>query len=557
MNTLEILDKINSVGNSCEGRNVYALSGDEDEALGQVHNLAISMFNKYSKQIGIDYHIEHDAFGNLYIKYYGQHWEQTVMSGSHIDSVRNGGKYDGVLGIASALNLLEKILENGQLPEYTYTVAAFRSEESNPCTGVSALGSKIATGSLKPAELENIGYKNLTVDSLENHFRSRFGRSLWNDVLNCCMNPYLTTEKVRHFEELHIEQSRVIEIEEGDVGIVRDGIGGNEKIEFSGQVPVQTFEAHTNEFVSLSLSFKGKADHTGGTPNNNPNYHKNLRQDALIGLSKMFGLLRKMMNPEADLKVTGTYPQEETGFTTIPHHQCLDIIVTKEKYDDFKRIIEKISDTLFRELGIKVEISRFSILKPGTYKSLKLDAIRHALDIPKSVANIASGYCYNKPVIEIAGSTFGLVRATVTDFSLLANGEFKFKIDERNVDSNLANKMGRDIRIKVSTLLYHVDPNLKANLRFITKQGPAFIDQQSVTKKRELAKAMGLKTIEMPSMPGHDAWSLSKTGIPTSMTFVRHNGLSHNKDESVEKEYVTKAVSLSHAFLANKLGLEL
>jgi acetylornithine deacetylase/succinyl-diaminopimelate desuccinylase-like protein len=82
------------------------------------------------------------------------------------------------------------------------------------------------------------------------------------------------------------------------------------------------------------------------------------------------------------------------------------------------------------------------------------------------------------------------------------------------------------------------------------------IDVVSVRTKQAIAALLGFTPAYMPSMPGHDAASMSKRGIPTSMTFVRHDGISHNPEEAVEPQHLENAVQVSHAYLATLLDLK-
>jgi acetylornithine deacetylase/succinyl-diaminopimelate desuccinylase-like protein len=83
------------------------------------------------------------------------------------------------------------------------------------------------------------------------------------------------------------------------------------------------------------------------------------------------------------------------------------------------------------------------------------------------------------------------------------------------------------------------------------------IDRQSVEIKRELAKIFGLHVVVMPSMPGHDAGNISKSNIPTSMTFVRHDGVSHNPAEQADALSIENAAIISHGLLSKLLDVEL
>ncbi len=84
----------------------------------------------------------------MYIRIIGEDDSKTTMVGSHLDSVSEGGKYDGVAGISAGVEILKQAFEKkkqGKLKK-SFTLTIFRSEESNPHNnGTACLGSYIAT----------------------------------------------------------------------------------------------------------------------------------------------------------------------------------------------------------------------------------------------------------------------------------------------------------------------------------------------------------------------------------------------------------------------------
>lgn len=201
-----------------------------------------------------DYLIEHarslglaarlDAIGNLRIRLEGRDGTApAVVVGSHLDSVINGGDFDGILGVVSGMEIVECMVENGVRPEHAVEVISFVEEEGTtfrcPLTG-----SKALAGELGLAELENL--KNEDGDSLL-RIAADFGlepAGLESDRLQA--------GGVKAMFELHIEQGAVLESLGLPVGIV-EHIAGSE-----------------NHRVRLH----GRANHAGTTP-------MSLRFDAL------------------------------------------------------------------------------------------------------------------------------------------------------------------------------------------------------------------------------------------------------------------------------------
>jgi len=188
--------------------------------------------------------LRQDGAGNIFGRLEGE--GKTIMAGSHLDSVINGGIFDGPAGVLSALESLRTIKENSLKLKKPLEVAAFTDEEGNLVGDF--LGVRAFTGSLKREVLEN----SLT----------QFGKPL-KDILcdtefsiNSIMQAHKQRPDIDAFLELHIEQGQVLETEEKSIGIVNCIAGKNYWV----------------------CSFSGRASHAGTTP-------IELRQDAFLGLA--------------------------------------------------------------------------------------------------------------------------------------------------------------------------------------------------------------------------------------------------------------------------------
>ena len=157
----------------------YAFSPVEDQAFGYLEQEALHLFE--GKEKGKDFEIEKDAIGNLFITWYGNNRDRMVMSGSHVDSVFRGGNYDGVAGVNSAFNFLRTLVEQEDKPENSYMVAVFRGEESSPKQEQPVSGSRIATGTITPVELEKITY-NMD-DGSSMLLKDYLGQEKWRAIL--------------------------------------------------------------------------------------------------------------------------------------------------------------------------------------------------------------------------------------------------------------------------------------------------------------------------------------------------------------------------------------
>ena len=173
--------------------------------------------------------------------------EKRFILGSHIDSVPDGGAFDGVLGVALALECVE-LAQEAKLPLAIETIAF--SEEEGVRFGVPFIGSRAVAGRFDPALLALRDAEGVT---LEDAIRA-FGLD------PAGIGEGTLEEGAVGFLEMHIEQGPVLEAEGLSVAAVTAIMG-------------QT---------RLSVEFQGRANHAGTTP-------MHLRRDALAGAAEWIG----------------------------------------------------------------------------------------------------------------------------------------------------------------------------------------------------------------------------------------------------------------------------
>lgn len=163
-----------------------------------------------------------DGVGNLFGRLEGKS-KKAILTGSHLDSVDNGGIYDGPLGIIAALEVLRTVKESGELPKHSLEVVAFIGEEGEPLGGT--FGSRAFAGLLPT------GYRR------EQLARFSVGEKAIAESKG-------ELDKYAAFIELHIEQGPFLERRGIEIG-VPSGIVG---------------------ITRLAVSVKGAANHAGTTP---------------------------------------------------------------------------------------------------------------------------------------------------------------------------------------------------------------------------------------------------------------------------------------------------
>lgn len=146
------------IGMTDEGLNREAGSGAFLEARGFLESLM--------RSCGLAVRV--DAAGNLFGVLEGDSMkERKILSGSHLDSVTNGGPYDGPLGILAALEAVRSLREAGYENAHSLEVAAFNAEEGGPLGGT--FGSRVFCGILSRDDVsqEDLARCGMDMDSLQ------------------------------------------------------------------------------------------------------------------------------------------------------------------------------------------------------------------------------------------------------------------------------------------------------------------------------------------------------------------------------------------------------
>ena len=196
-----------------------------------------------------------DALGNIVGRYEAANPNApVVMTGSHQDSVRNAGKYDGLFGIITAIACVKDLNDRGKRLPYTLEVVGFGDEEGVRF-GATLIGSKAMAGSFEPAWLDKADDTGVTMRQALIAFDGN--PDGWQDVDRRGKN-------VVAYVESHIEQGPVLLNEGLAVGVVTAIAGASR----------------------LRVRVTGLAGHAGTVPMGS-------RQDALTAASEMVLFVEK------------------------------------------------------------------------------------------------------------------------------------------------------------------------------------------------------------------------------------------------------------------------
>lgn len=226
---------------------------------GEGEQAAHALMAEIAGELGLE--VAQDPAANTYMTWAGKDRSAPVrMVGSHLDSVPQGGNFDGAAGVVSGLVAIRALQAMGHTPAQDISVMGVRAEES--CWfGVSYIGSRSALGVLPDGALERATRMDDGV-TLGEHMARCGGDP--DKVANGA--PYLRVEKIAAFLEPHIEQGPVL-VEEGyPVGIVT-GIRGNRRFPQARCV--------------------GAYAHCGGAP-------RRVRQDAVVAATEFVQAMDKV-----------------------------------------------------------------------------------------------------------------------------------------------------------------------------------------------------------------------------------------------------------------------
>ncbi|MDR4317652.1 Zn-dependent hydrolase [Niallia circulans] len=236
----ELLNNMNQYNSGTKGITRVAFT-NEEQACSHA-------FMRLCKNEGLE--IRMDYCGNIIARREGKQKNlPPVVIGSHLDTVYQGGKYDGVVGVTAGLEVIKRLNEQNLETEHPIEIISFACEESSRF-GVSTVGSKAMAGTLQKEKYRHLKDKDgITFEKALSLCALRF------DQLDLASR---ATERFQAFFELHIEQGPILMNTNKKIGIVT-GVAAP---------------------VRFIIEVKGAASHSGTTP-------MNMRKDALLGASEL------------------------------------------------------------------------------------------------------------------------------------------------------------------------------------------------------------------------------------------------------------------------------
>jgi allantoate deiminase len=245
----EIVGRINDLGEISETPEHLARI-----FLTKEHRAAANLILSWMRSAGMYAHL--DAIGNVCGRYEGDRpGLPCLMLGSHYDTVRDAGKWDGPLGLITAISCVADLHKRGRRLPFAVEVVGFADEEGVRFAST-LLGSRAVAGTFVESVL---------------HARDSTGMTMRDALVQFGLDPDHVGAAARMrgelhgYIELHIEQGPVLEIEQLPVGVVTAISGA----------------------TRLAASLTGMAGHAGTVP-------MHLRRDALAGAAECISTIEEL-----------------------------------------------------------------------------------------------------------------------------------------------------------------------------------------------------------------------------------------------------------------------
>ncbi|WP_244898716.1 Zn-dependent hydrolase [Sporosarcina koreensis] len=293
----ERLSMLSEIGRTAEG-------GVDRPGFSSEEKQAKALVMSWMEEAGL--HVTTDGAGNVIGRLEGPEPGKAILSGSHVDSVPNGGNFDGPLGVIAALEVAEAWKETGVQPAKPYEVIIFSDEEGSRF-GSGLTGSHAMAGELTEERIASLcdADGRTFAEVMEDYGTSvEAVRAAARDM-----------DDIALYVEVHIEQGKLLERTGLSVGAV-EGIAGP---------------------VWMDVTFEGTAGHAGNTPMDD-------RRDPLVAASHFVHVVSSLPRKFSDTAVAtvGKLTVSPNGINVIPQKVELTVDVRDIHKDKRTQLVEAI-----------------------------------------------------------------------------------------------------------------------------------------------------------------------------------------------------------------------
>ena len=297
-----------------------------------------------------------DSMGNMFAERPGSEPNLLpVYVGSHLDTQPTGGKYDGVLGVLGALEMVRTLNDLNIKTRRPIVIVNWTNEE-----GTRFAPPMMASGVFSGMHTQDWAYGRTDADG------KKFGDEIQR--IGWVGDEKVGARKMHAFFELHIEQGPILEAENKDIGVVTHGQGLN----------------------WLQVTLTGRESHTGSTP-------MPMRLNAGLGMARITELVHTiaMKNQPEAVGAVGHCDVYPNSRNIIPG-KCVFTIDFRSPSFDTQESMEKElregAENIAKELKLELEIEKAGHFDPVTFDESCVAAVRNAAErLGYSHRNLISG----------------------------------------------------------------------------------------------------------------------------------------------------------------------
>jgi N-carbamoyl-L-amino-acid hydrolase len=309
-------------------------------ALSNEDQSARNLLRRWMEESGLQ--VRHDDFGNMTGRRPGAQAGGAVVMASHIDSVRQGGRYDGAYGVLAALEVMRTLNDHGVTTTKPLEVVNWTNEE-----GVRFEPAMLASGGVAGRFTADYIYDRRDRDGL------RFGDEL--ERIGYRGERANRPGPIDAYLELHIEQGPVLEDAGLPVGVV-EGIVG---------------------IVWSEVVVEGHADHAGPSP-------MPLRRDALVAASRLIAGVDEIARTiEGAVGTVGRIAAEPNVINTIPGKVTFSVDFRHAELSTLDTLLgslERLARDVAKESNTTITVKRFWTSEPTPFASEVVEAVQAAAD---------------------------------------------------------------------------------------------------------------------------------------------------------------------------------
>ncbi|MGM9923869.1 MAG: Zn-dependent hydrolase [Bacillus sp. (in: firmicutes)] len=272
-------------------------------SLSEEDRLARDYFCSCCEELGMT--VKVDDIGNIYAVLAGEENGKPIIMGSHLDTVKKGGRFDGVLGVVAGLEVVRTLVENDMKPSQPIMIVDFTNEE-----GARFEPSMMSSGVLSGKFDKSIMLQKMDSEGIT--FEEALQKSGYAG------NPAFRLQEGAAFLELHIEQGPILEREGLSIGVVECVVG----------------------MVCYEIEVTGDSDHAGTTP-------MNMRKDALqAAVSVIADVREKLGGIDEELVFTFGRMNVSPNIHTVIPNKAVFSLEARHKDPEIMRQVEKIIQDL-------------------------------------------------------------------------------------------------------------------------------------------------------------------------------------------------------------------